>query len=176
MALGESELDVARLQSGNNVAIFKRDDTTWKFSPAGLAGIAEGISSDISSSVDGNLKSASTSSMSDSGITLSYKDYLRLFLLMVNGDTLAERTARLIELNVTNKREGIGQRGDRSAREAAMAGAELFDLAKAVTGFSVSTTVDLRMLFLSMPFAQKGTNGTVPPGKLQIRVTDYRGY
>ena len=41
---------------------------------------------------------------------------------------------------------------------------------------SVTTTVDLKMLFLSMPVAQKGVNGVVPPGTKELVVTDYRGY
>ena len=107
---------------------------------------------------------------------MRYKDYLRLFLLLVDGDTLAQRTAKLIELNVTNKRNNFGDLGSRSEREEAMASAELFDLSNAVTGFSLTTTVDLRMLFLSMPFAQRGVNGVVPPGYLSLTATDYRGY
>ena len=63
-----------------------------------------------------------------------------------------------------------------AARESAMAAAERVDLQKAVTDFSVTTTVDLKMLFLSMPVAQKGVNGVVPPGTKELVVTDYRGY
>ena len=95
---------------------------------------------------------------------------MRLFLLLVDANTLARRTARLIELNVTNYRDGL------NAVEDDMAKADRFDLSKAVTDFSLTTTVDLRMLFLSMPFAQKGVNGVVPPKTLPISVTDYRGY
>mgnify|MGYP001667322729 FL=1 len=106
----------------------------------------------------------------------TYKDYLRLFLLLKRDNTLAQRTAKLIELNVTNYKEKIGENSDRSARESAMAAAERVDLQKAVTDFSVTTTVDLKMLFLSMPVAQKGVNGVVPPGTKELVVTDYRGY
>ena len=100
----------------------------------------------------------------------------RLFLLLKSGNTLAQRTAKLIELNVTNYKEKIGENSDRSARESAMAAAERVDLRKAITDFSVTTTVDLKMLFLSMPVAQKGVNGVVPPGTKELVVTDYRGY
>lgn len=77
---------------------------------------------------------------------------------------------------MTNYKEKIGENSDRSARESAMAAAERVDLRKAVTDFSVTTTVDLKMLFLSMPVAQKGVNGVVPPGTKELVVTDYRGY
>lgn len=54
--------------------------------------------------------------------------------------------------------------------------AELFQMNNAVTGFSLTTTADLRMLFLSMPFARRGAGGTIPPGTIPISVTDRRGY
>ena len=58
-----------------------------------------------------------------------------------------------------------------------MSGAELFDLRKAVTDFSVTTSVVMKMLFLSSPAAQSGyVNGVVPPGSKELVVTDYRGY
>lgn len=37
-----------------------------------------------------------------------------------------------------------------------MANATRFDMSQAITDFSITTTVDLRMLFLSMPMAAKG--------------------
>ena len=106
----------------------------------------------------------------DDGATMKYTDYMRLFLLLVDGDTLALRTSNLIELNVTNYRDGI------NAKEEKMASATIFDMSKAITDFSLTTTVDLRMMFLSMPFAQKGVGGVIPPKSLPISVTDYRGY
>ena len=57
-----------------------------------------------------------------------------------------------------------------------MAGAERYDLGKTFTGFTLTTTVDLRMLFLSMPLAQKGVNGVIPPKTIPLTVTEYRGY
>ena len=106
----------------------------------------------------------------DPGMTVGYKDYVRLFLLFVNGDTLAERTSNLIGLNLTNYKEKI------NADEEAMAQANRVNMSKAVTGFSITTTLEMRMLFLSMPIARRGVNGVVPPGTFQITATDYRGY
>ena len=57
-----------------------------------------------------------------------------------------------------------------------MASAEIFNMSEAVTGFTLTTTADLRMLFLSMPVAQRGLNGVVPPGTVPLSVTSYRGY
>ena len=180
MALGESVIDVSRLKDGDAVALYKTDGKigeadsggTWQFS---LSGMINDVTGEVSEISDSSFNS-DTNGDDDATPSLRYKDYLRLFLLLVDGDTLAQRTAKLIELNVTNKRNNFGDLGSRSEREEAMASAELFDLSNAVTGFSLTTTVDLRMLFLSMPFAQRGVNGVVPPGYLSLTATDYRGY
>ena len=164
-------IDVSRLKDGQDVALLKASDN-WRFSLSGqLDAIASGGEASLS---DGAF--SAEDAQDDEGLTLGYKDYLRLFLLLKDGNTLAQRTARLIELNVTNKRENIGGLADRDARETAMAQAELFHMENAVTDFSITTNVELKMLFLSMPFAQKGVNGVVPPGTLPVSVTDYRGY
>lgn len=170
MALGEGVSDVSRLKDGCTVTVITKTDQNWHFSPEGIFDqIADGVVGEIS---DGDFGVKDNDKVG--GFT--YKDYLRLFLLLKSGNTLAQRTAKLIELNVTNYKEEIGENSDRSARESAMAAAERVDLQKAVTDFSVTTTVDLKMLFLSMPVAQKGVNGVVPPGTKELVVTDYRGY
>ena len=170
MALGEGVSDVSRLKDGCTVTVMTKTDLNWHFSPKGIFDqIADGVVGEIS---DGDFGAKDNDKVG--GFT--YKDYLRLFLLLKSGSTLAQRTAELIELNVTNYKEKIGENSDRSARESAMAAAERVDMQKAVTDFSVTTTVDLKMLFLSMPVAQKGVNGVVPPGTKELVVTDYRGY
>ena len=170
MALGEGVSDVSRLKDGCTVTVMTKTDQNWHFSPKGIFDqIADGVVGEIS---DGDFGVKDNDKVG--GFT--YKDYLRLFLLLRSGSTLAQRTADLIELNVTNYKEKIGENSDRSARESAMAAAERVDLRKAITDFSVTTTVDLKMLFLSMPVAQKGVNGVVPPGTKELVVTDYRGY
>lgn len=170
MALGEGVSDVSRLKDGCTVTVMTKTDLNWHFSPKGIFDqIADGVVGEIS---DGDFGVKDNDKVG--GFT--YKDYLRLFLLLKRDNTLAQRTAKLIELNVTNYKEKIGENSDRSARESAMAAAERVDLRKAITDFSVTTTVDLKMLFLSMPVAQKGVNGVVPPGTKELVVTDYRGY
>lgn len=171
LALGESALDVGRLKGGSRVALYKQGDhgvdtdNGWRFSLSGVAASA--------------IKKATitiTEESDDDRNGMGYKDYMRLFLLLIDGDVLAQRTANLIEMNVTNKKLGIGGKETREDREKAMSEAELVKMSDAVTDFSLTTTLELRMLFLSMPFAQKGVNGRVPPGTLQIAVTDHRGY
>ena len=168
LSLGEAALDVSRLRNGEEVAIYKQN-TTWKLSIAGMTEAAfHGISDSAVDSAFG-VETASDRS-DDSQLTMSYTDYLRLFLLLVDGNTLATRISNLISLNITNYRFKI------NADETAMASAERFDMSKAITDFRLTTTVDLRMLFLSMPFAQKGIQGVVPPRTLSLSVSDYRGY
>lgn len=173
MVLGESVIDVARLRSGARVKLIKLKESDWKFSLAGLVDEATGIVEDLApDALTGN----SDDDRDDDGITLSYKNYLTLFLLMTDGDDLAARTADLITLNVSYYENSIGSLATRQERESAMTGAELVDLTKAITGFSLTTSVDLRMLFLSMPVARKSIDGTIPPGQLHLTITDYRGY
>ncbi|MDR0935117.1 MAG: DUF5702 domain-containing protein [Oscillospiraceae bacterium] len=155
-ALAESAIDVSRLHSGRRVALMK-NNSTWKFSVDGLINSAIGA--------------LTTEDTDDPMPALYYTDYMRIFLLFVKGDDLAERTAKLIALNVTNYSENV------NADEGTMSGKELFKMDKAITDFSLTTTVDLRMLFLSLPLAQRGQgnlNGTLLT--LPIKATDYRGY
>lgn len=174
LALGESALDVGRLKGGSKVALYKQGDhgvdtdNGWRFSILSLIGAGASAIKKATITI--------TEESDDDRNGMGYKDYMRLFMLLINDNTLAERTANLIEMNVTNKKENIGGNKDRADREAAMTAAEMFKMSEAVTDFSLTTTLDLRMIFLSMPFAQKGVNGKVPPGTLQIAVTDYRGY
>lgn len=176
MALGESVIDVSRLKDGAKVALFKSEDN-WRFSISGqLTAVGSGSVGTLSESqLDGG-SDKQDDKQAPGVILMGYKDYLRLLLLLKDGNTLAQRTANLIELNVTNKRNNIGDLSSREEREAAMRAAEKFDMRNAVTGFSVTSTVQLRMLFLSMPFAQRGVDGVVPPGMLSLSATDYRGY
>ena len=53
-----------------------------------------------------------------------------------------------------------------------------FRLLDMKTDFSLTTTVDMQMLFLSMFFAQNFSNsrGIGMPATIPVSVTDYRGY
>lgn len=169
LAIGESAMDVERLRSGEKVALFKKNDN-WRFS---ISGLADSITSDVTDSIklEKTSQSDDTSKEGDEEPgSLAYTDYLRLFLLLVNGDDLANRIRELIQLNLTNYSEEI------NADEEKMASAERFDMSKAFTDFSLSTSAEMRMLFLSMPLAQRGVNSVIPPRTMPITATDYRGY
>lgn len=172
VVLGESAVDVARLRTGRQVVLFKSPED-WKLSLTGLIDSATGEVGDLS--VSG--LEALVNVDDDGPTAVTYSDYLYIFLLFLkSGDEIADRTADLIGWNVTNYKEGIGELGSQSEREAAMSQAEQFDMASAITDFSITTTVDLRMLFLSMPIARNSIDGVVPPGVVTISATDYRGY
>ncbi|GHU93305.1 hypothetical protein FACS1894208_02570 [Clostridia bacterium] len=178
IAMAEATLDVGDLRSGHRVALFKNNDN-WKFSVSGLLDAIKDTAHDVAADMlSDNSSSGGTSHdhKAEDEQGLFYSDYMRLFLLMVDGDTLADRTANLISLNVTNKNEGVGSAGDRTARENMMSGLTLVDLRKAKTDFKITTTVDMSMLFLSMQFAQDGVKGVIPPKTIEVTVTDYRGY
>ena len=171
-ALAESALDVGRLRMGERVEVFKNNES-WKFSVSGMIESGKDELADIS----GNLKNYDNAKANvEEGKGISYSEYLLVFLLTVDDNKIADRISNLISLNVTNKKQGIGAIDDRGGRETAMSNATLFDMSQAGTDFSIQTQIDLRMLFLSMPMAQKGINGVVPPETLPIVATDHRGY
>lgn len=180
LSIGEAAIDVTRLRDSEEVAVFKNNNT-WRLSISGLVKAAtnelseDAIKSAFDAAGSGGSDSAD-SSKKDEGITMGYQDYMRLFLLLVPGDTLGERTKELIQLNVTNKKNRIGANEEKSARESAMANAERYRLDNLFTSFELTTSVDLRMLFLSMPAAQQGVNGVIPPKTLTLTATEYRGY
>lgn len=170
LALGESALDVGRIRSGHQVKLYKSFDDDWKFSVNGLKELlASGSGGDPDISDDDSI-------LDDTGVTMGYTDYLWVFLLFVNDATLAQRTKDLIQINVTYKKNDIGSKGTREARQEAITATKPVDLSKAVTGFSLTTTLDLNMLFLSMGMAQNAIDGVHPPKTIPISVTDYRGY
>ena len=167
IAIGEAALDVARLRDGEQVTLFKTADKQWKFSVQGLVDMVQEGAQDV---VLDETQAEGSDEEGDGGLSLTYTDYMRLFLLLVDDNTLAERIAFLIGLNVTNYDQQI------QADEEKMAEAERFEMSQAITDFSITTTVELRMLFLSMPMAQKGVGGVIPPRSLPVSVTDHRGY
>ena len=117
---------------------------------------------------------------------LSYSTYM-LFLFLAKAlchigsepdaaTELAKRTGNLIEWNIINYQNGV--KGNETAMATALQGEGRFRLVDMKTDFGITTTVDLRMLFLSMPFALNFSDrrGIGMPGTMPVAVTDYRGY
>ena len=164
----ETVLDVAALRGGHKVPLLKNPlNGEWLCSPRGLAEALANLASDDESQ-----------EQDEEG--LSYSHYLMFFFIanaaLTNGsgDELAARAANLIEWNVINHRNSI--KADEAKMAEALESDGRFRMADMKTDFSISSTVDIRMLFLSMPMAQKGIDGVIPPKSKALTVTDYRGY
>lgn len=162
--LGESVVDVSLLRSGYQIPLLKTNSRaeTWRFSLENL------VLAGLGASCEQNAKKTD----------LYYTDYLIIFMLVSDPNILASRIGDLIALNVTTVKNNLPQKskGGDDARAAAAGGAALFDLSKGNTTFEIKTSTQVRFMFLSMPFAQKGLNGIVPPTTFPVTVTDYRGY
>lgn len=156
IAMGETLLDMAQLRTGGRVAIFKTPDT-WQLSVEGL----------LSKGAD-EIQAELTKTTSSTPGGLSYSDYLTLLLLFIDGDTLAKRTSDLIQANINwykdGKQDGKGSLGTS------------FDLSQAKTDFEIESTVDIKMLFLSMPLAQGFSSDTSPSSTFTITAKANRGF
>jgi len=168
----ESAVDVASLRAGGKVPLIKSGrNGEWICSPSGL----------VKALTDTAAGTANPGRQeNDKG--LSYSNYM-MFFFIAKGLTgsgfateLANRTANLIEWNVINYKENIFS--DESAMSSAMSNANRFKLIDMKTDISLTTTVDMRMLFLSMIFAQNfsDTRGIGIPSTMPMVVTDQRGY
>ena len=165
IVLGESVIDTSLLRSGYAVPFLKMGDDTWHFSLLRLAA---------------NLLDEAEAGASNDEKGMLYTDYVTIFLLISDPDVLASRIGDLISLNITTSKEKIAiNKPDTKSvdeRADAIAKKQRFDLSKAYTTFAVKTETNVRFTFLSMPFAQKGINGIVPPTTFPVSVTTYRGY
>lgn len=163
VVFGESVLDVSLLRTGHSVPLLKKDADQWKFS---ITGFTMEIYNQLSGSSE------------ESG--MFYTDYLIAFMLISDPNVLASRVGDLIALNVTTNKHHIAENDKNTKgtdeRAGAISNVQLFDLSKAFTTFAVETKTQVRFTFLSMPFAQQGVNGIVPPTTFPVNVTTYRGY
>ena len=173
-AVAESLVDVGELRSGHKVPLFKSAPKgEWVCSPSGVTNAIKKVSS--------GQQDAGEKSGEERGFT--YSQYMILFFISKSvtyfgpgspATELAGRTGDLIEWNIINYNGSVN--GDEGKMAGALGNPGRFRLSGMQTGFCITTTVTLRMLFLSMPFAAKGIGGVVPPATLPITVTDYRGY
>ena len=167
----ESALDVATLRAGYKVPLIKNGKSgEWKCSPSGMSKALADITANTISESNNNEKG------------FSYSNYMLFFFIakaIVSSNAVVEltdRTANLIEWNVINYKNGIYS--DEGEMAGALSEEKRFKLEKMKTDFSLTTTVDLRMLFLSMIFAQNFSNsrGIGFPVTMPVSVTDHRGY
>lgn len=110
-------------------------------------------------------------------MSLTYRDYLRIFLLLKDEATLVQRTGQLIELNVTNIKNKVYTAGTKIyGNEKQMDGKALLRMENCDTAYEVQTQVEMGFLFFSMGVFQKGVDGVVPPKTITVSATDRRGY
>jgi len=168
----ESAVDLVTLRSGHKVPLIKSGRTgEWICRPGAIARVLSDLA--------GN-KAAADGNTNDKGLT--YSNYL-VFLLVAKALAesnstleLAGRAADLIEWNVINYESGAFS--DEGKMADALSEGNRFRLEDMKTDFSLTTTVDMNMLFLSMIFAQNfsDSRGIGMPQTVPVKVTDYRGY
>ena len=168
----ESAIDVATLRAGYKVPLIKSGKSgEWICSPRGVAKALADVAADVAGTENKN---------NDKG--LSYSNYLVFFFIakgLVSSDAssdLAKRTADLIEWNVINYKSGSFS--DEGKMAGALSDGSRFKLIEMKTDFSLTTTVDMKMLFLSMAFAQNfsDSRGIGMPSTMPVVVADHRGY
>ena len=171
----ESLIDIAALRSGHKVPLFKNVSAgEWVCSPSGIINAVKNTVKDAATDGSGT--------KDEKGLT--YSNYM-LFFLLAKGvvyfgseadaaTEIAKRTGDLIEWNMINYINHIN--ADEEKMVGAVAADGRFMLRNMNTGFEITTTANIRMLFLSMPLAQRGINGVVPPSVMPIEASDYRGY
>jgi len=168
----ESAIDVSNLRAGHRVSLIKSvRNGEWSARPGGVVRALENIS-----------KNAVSDEKSDDNRGLTYLNYMAFFFIAKAvtggdaGDELVKRAADLIEWNVINYRNNINSNEGKMAE--ALAQGDRFKLEDMKTDFSLTTSVDMRMLFLSMVFAQafSDTRAIGMPTQIPVVVTDYRGY
>jgi hypothetical protein len=181
-AAAESALDLVALRNGHKVKLLKMHTDDWELSIAGIA--------DTLKSLDDGDISVESKEEHEGEDGLSYEQYMLIFFLVssvFHADpigTLSDRTGNLIEWNVINYKSKacadniengfVNTDNAAGAMSSAFAEENCFRLAKRHTDFNVTATIDLRLLFLSMPmFTQQGSPFS---NTLQIVATDFRGY
>ncbi len=126
-AIAESVSDVQKLLNNERVPIIKNSDT-WE------TDIFTGLTH---ATAQGKEEAIETSYLP----SLSYEDYLRLFLLLDGGDETLKymRILDLIQMNIAKERD------------------EPFQLSDYAVGFEVQTQVDVHALFFGLPFMSSET-------------------
>ena len=173
----ESVIDVAALRTGHEVPLFKNVAAgQWVATPSGVFRATQRII--LSESVDSEDFNRSRG--------LNYVNYMLFFFITravfyTGSETdaateLAKRTGNLIEWNIVNFQSKSN--ADEALMAQALARHDRFRLEEMKTDFRLTTSADLRMLFLSMAFAQNFSDSRAIgiPRTMPIRATDIRGY
>lgn len=160
VASAETAADWKALKEGEAVVLAKSElqQLTSYDMIAGLLGM------------DGN----SQSSGDRQGIKLDYEQYLKIMTIMLtSSDTLTQRTANLIELNVNTVQQKVGASGTLSEKK--------FKMSEAHTAVNATCTVHLDFVVMPKGFAKQvtdsGTYGEITEfEKNSYKFTVTRGY
>jgi len=177
----ESLIDIAVLRTGHKVKLIKSvSENEWVCSPKGvLTAVNKVLEGEISHGADPE-SGSETENGEEKEKGLTYENYMQFFFLakalITSGAAteLTEFTANLIEWNMINYASGAN--ADEGKMADALAAGNRFEMVDMITDFNITTSVNMHMLFLSMPFAERGIGGVFPPRVMPITVTDYRGY
>ena len=178
-AAAESAVDLIDLRNGCKVVLIKgANDEKFKCKPSGVVALLKELG-------DGDISLHSVDThKNEPGI--SYEQYMLIFFLVTSRtNTLVTRTGNLIQWNVVNyqKKANANNLDDKgfvktddavNAMSAAFEEPDCFRLSKMHTDFDVTTTIDLRLLFLTLPIFQR--EGSPFSDRFQISATHYRGY
>lgn len=121
-----------------------------------------------------NLPESSQGGQTGEGIQMDYEQYLMVMLVfLTSSDTIAERTANLIELNVNAVRQGIGKNGSLSELQ--------FKMKDAYTAVNATCTVQLDFVVMPRGFARSmtsedGFNSLLEFERNSYKFTVTRGY
>lgn len=171
----ESLIDVTLLRTGHKVPLIKKAaDNKWVCSPKGIIAAIGNI---VQTELGGG-------DAADNEKGLTYSNYMLFFFItkafITPGDEaaaeLAERTANLIEWNMVNYQNGVFSDEEKMAE--ALTDAGRFRLEEMHTDFILTASAGMRMLFLSMIFAQNFADekGISMPLTKLVSASDYRGY
>lgn len=131
--MGEALLDLQELMEGKAVPIYKMKGD-WR--------------------LDIGLPSVSTPN-TDKRLYFNYQDYMRLFLLTMDGNKKLNRVEDLIQLNIGKSKSG-------------------FKMSESSTYVRIEAEVSMKYLFITLPFVQKTLKTN--DGRYMYKVLLYEGY
>jgi hypothetical protein len=162
------------------LAFFLIESVRRGFTSGGAAGYAQVLEERIGDLIQLNMTNFSHNlyRLPNDVLPANFFANLHQNLESIIGSDNAEEMLNLAQVHGSNVINVLGGRGARERRmqEIWDTPGQAFDLRRMVTTFEIETTAELEMIFLRMPFAQRGISGVVPPSIWEVTVVDRRGY
>ncbi len=180
-ATAESTYDVIRLRSGHKIPLLKTPDQ-FKCKPSTIVSVIRDAITMV------GVPEPASEHDEESGF--SYEHYLFMFFFITSReDTLLDRMANLIEWNIVNYHskaninnmsgDYVNNSGAADAMKEAFEDENCFRMERRLTDFAVKTDIDLRLMFLTLPFFQGEFRRQGRPlfsNMFPVTAVDYRGY